>query len=118
MAIARLIICQWRGTGSSERVVAQPTLDEVEAAVGRLDNRNFNDLYLQPAAKDNETYLCVGGGAGRYILAGSVGNERFPTLTDPQRLREPAELVVVGGQEGEYPRNGDFDDQNLAWVDR
>jgi hypothetical protein len=135
VALARLTLCEWRGGRRSDHVVLHPSLADVEAAVRRLDNRAFNDLYLQPSAGDADTYLCVGGGAGSYLLAGSVGNQRFPTLVDPRLPAEPTELLFIGGQEGEYPRNwvhgletaldtarifwtaGGFDETGLSWVD-
>lgn len=105
MTVAQLTVSQWeRGTVRNE-IVANPSWDQVEAAVRRLDNDTFNDLYLQPDADNSETYLCVGGGAGRYVLAGVLAGDRFPTLIDPTRPADPTELIRVGGQEGDYPAN-------------
>ena len=86
-------------------IVAHPTWEQVEAAIRQLDNEAFNDLYLLPDANDSETYLCVGGGGGRYVLAGVLAGDRFPTLIDPNRPAEPTQLIRVGGQEGDYPAN-------------
>jgi hypothetical protein len=100
-----MTLCQWRGARVERDVVTRPTLEQVVAAVQRLDNRAFNDLYLEPDGSADDTWLCVGGGAGRYLLSGSISNERFPTLVDPARQPEPVEALVVGGQEGSYPGN-------------
>ena len=105
MAIARMTLCEWSGASLDSQVVSNPSLDQVEAAIRRLDNKRFNDLYLQPAGADTETWLCVGGGAGQYLLSGALGNQRFPTLVDPTRAAEPAVTLRVGGQEGTYPAN-------------
>jgi hypothetical protein len=59
--------------------VLDPTWDRVEDAIRELDERTHNDLYLHPDASNLETYLAVGGGSGRYLVAGSINNERFPT---------------------------------------
>jgi hypothetical protein len=75
VAVARLTVSKWQGNRVSERVVNGPSLPQVEAALRRLDNRAFNDLYLQPNAADSETYLCVGGAAGRYSCLTRVGTD-------------------------------------------
>jgi hypothetical protein len=116
-------------------VVTRPTLEQVVDAVRRLDNKVFNDLYLEPDGSAGDTWLCVGGGAGRYLLSGAVSDERFPTLVDPARPAEPVEALVVGGQEGSYPGNqvhdlktaleavrafwttGRFEGTSHAWLD-
>jgi hypothetical protein len=105
MAIGLLIICVWKGVHKDETEIRLPSWPEVEAAIRALDNYNLNDVYLQPHETNSETYLAIGGGGGGYIATGSVDNERFPTLVDPQRPSEPKVLLVVGGQEGDYPAN-------------
>ena len=134
MPIARMMVCEWLGVRVNKHTVPTPSLEQVEAAVRRLDNHRFNDLYLEPG-QDEAIWLCVGGGAGRYLLSGAVSHQRFPTLLDPARPVEPAEPLVVGGQEGTYPGNqihdldtalrvvrafwstGRFEDSVLLWVD-
>jgi len=105
MAIGLLTICEWKGAHKDDTEIRLPLWSAVEAAIRALDNCNLNDVYLQPDETNPETYLAIGGGAGRYIATGSVNNERFPTLVDPQRPAEPKVLLVVGGQEGDYPAN-------------
>lgn len=100
-----MILCEWRGPHLDKQVVPHPTLDQIEAAVLRLDNGRFNDLYLEPGAEESGTWLCVGGGSGKYLLSGAEGGQRFATLVDPARPSEPSETLVVGGQTGIYPRN-------------
>ena len=105
MTVARMTVCQWRGTRVDKDVVSRPTLEQVFDAVRRLDNAVFNDLYLEPDGSSGDAWLCVGGGAGRYVLTGSISDERFPTLVDPARAGEPSLALVVGGQKGSYPGN-------------
>jgi hypothetical protein len=135
VSVAQLTVSQWEGGTVRNEIVSNPTWSQVEGAVRQLDNVRFNDLYLQPDAGNSETYLCVGGGGGRYVLAGVLAGDRFPTLVDPRRPAEPAELLRVGGQEGDYPANvvhdldttleavhafwssGSFDGPGLHWQE-
>jgi hypothetical protein len=65
--------------------IDQPQWEAIDAAIRALDNASRNDVYLVPHKTDPETYLCIGGGAGRYIVTGSIRNEEFPTVIDPVR---------------------------------
>jgi hypothetical protein len=130
-----MTMCQWSGATVDSQIVPNPSLDQVEAAIRKLDNERFNDLYLQPVGDDPETWLCVGGGAGRYLLSGALGNQRFPTLVDPTKAADPAVALTVGGQEVTYPANrvhslntaleavrtfwksGRFEDPGLLWIE-
>jgi metal-dependent hydrolase (beta-lactamase superfamily II) len=109
MAIDRLTICDWTGRGKHDTVIDRPTWQDIEAAIGALNNRNLNDLYLQPDGSNPETYLCIGGGAGQYVVSGCVDNEYFPTLVDPQRPSEPRVALVVGGQLSAFPSHSIVD---------
>ena len=103
--LAELRVFEWRGTGRTEQVIARPTLKAVLAAVRALDGVGHNDLYLYPRAASSHPYLCVGGGAGHYLLTGVLPGDRFPTLVDPSRPELPKHALRVGGQEGLYPCN-------------
>ena len=103
MRAFQLTVCEWRGASVSETILEQPSWEAVESAIRALNNRERNDLYLIPSPGDPETYLCIGGGAGRYVVAGSVRNLEFPTVLDESKLAEPPQRLNVGGQEGEYP---------------
>lgn len=136
MTIGRMTLCEWRGARVEKVVVVRPTLDQVMDAVKRLDNGVFNDVYFEPDSAVSDVWLCVGGGAGRYLLSGAVSNERFPTLVDLSRQGKPHEALVVGGQEGSYPGNqvhdlqtaldavrefwstGSFDGVRHTWLER
>jgi hypothetical protein len=103
MSVEVLTVCEWVGGIRRDTETTHPTWSDVEAAIRTLDNDRFNDLYLQPRQNAPETYLCVGGGGGRYVVSGSVENEAFPTVIDPAKADAPQELLVVGGQSGWYP---------------
>jgi hypothetical protein len=103
--LAELRIFEWQGTGRTEQVVARPPLKTVIAAVRALNGAGRNDVYLYPKAGAMNPYLCIGGGAGKYLLTGVLPGDRFPTLIDPSRPELPKEALRVGGQVGLYPRN-------------
>ena len=133
MHIAKLTTCAWVGGSVTCQTIDSPTWQDVEEAVRALNGSERNDLYLQPESDDAETYLCIGGGDGRYVASGCVNNERFPTWQDPGSPAEPQVTLTVGGQPGCYPANwildlpmalhaarsyfeaGDFTDDK--WVD-
>ena len=133
MPIAELRVYEWMGTSRTEQIVARPALKAVLAAVRALDGAAHNDIYLYPKAGSAQHYLCVGGGAGRYLVTGVLPGDRFPTLVDPSRPEVPKEALHVGGQTGLYPRNwihpleialkaveafwntGDFGGEGLTW---
>ena len=104
MSLAELRVFEWRGTGRTEQIITRPSLKAVLAAVRALDGAARNDIYLYPKAGAH-SYLCVGGGAGKYLLTGVLPGDRFPTLVDPARPELPKHPLRIGGQEGLYPRN-------------
>jgi hypothetical protein len=103
--LAELRIFEWRGTNRAEQIVTKPPLKAVLAAVRGLDGAARDDLYLYPRAGAMNPYLCVGGGAGKYLLSGVLSGDRFPTLIDPSRAELPKQALRVGGQVGLYPLN-------------
>ena len=105
MAIELLTVCEWNGPHMDRADILYPTWDQVEDAIRCLDEHDRNDLYLRPSASNPETYLAVGGGAGRYLVTGSIENERFPTVVKDGDGDGGCEILVVGGQSGDYPRN-------------
>ena len=102
MSVELLAVCEWSGPHSRDTLVADPSWTDVETAIRALNGTTHNDIYLYPSAHDTDTYLCIGGGSGRYIVSGSTHGE-FPTLADRRRAGAPQERVVVGGQPGDYP---------------
>src|SRR5690242_18335106 len=80
LPIELLTACEWVGPRVERQEHRDPTWELVEDAIRSLNGRERNDLYLCLAASDPETYLCVGGGDGRYIVSGSARGETFPTV--------------------------------------
>lgn len=119
MSVASLTTCEWESTDVHECVIKNPSWEDVEEAIRSLDSESRNDLYLKPLFATQDTFLGVGGGAGRYIVTGSQNGGRFPTLTDPTCTDEKLVPLRVGGQLGEYPaRHIVAIEQALAAVKR
>jgi hypothetical protein len=83
MAVESLTICEWSTNSRGDEVISHPDWADVEASIRRLDNKTRNDIYLKPLNSTQDTFLGVGGGAGRYIVTGSENGCRFPTLSNP-----------------------------------
>ncbi len=90
----------WRGVANDEWRVSQPTWDDVESALTRLDARTHTLVTIQGPV---EQHLTVGGGAGRYVVCATFDNSEFWNLLGGRSDGEP-ELLNAGGQEGEYPQ--------------
>ena len=105
MPIGRLTTYRWFDRTNASESFDDPSWSAVERAIAALDGGQRNDLYLFPKADDPHTWLCIGGGAGRYLVSGSLASERFPTLVDHTRPGDEEVTVTVGGQGGDYPAN-------------
>jgi hypothetical protein len=106
MAVAQMKVCDWQGASCQEMMIENPTWEQIKMAIQALNNDNLNDLYLHT---DNDTWLCVGGGQGQYLLTGASGDNAFPTLIDQNRQSQPKISLTVGGQTGDYPANAVHD---------
>jgi Immunity protein Imm1 len=105
MPIELLSVCTWSKTDCATANTPQPTWEAVEGAVRALDNGAHNDLYLYPEASVPLTYLCIGGGKGRYVVSASLRGDKFFNVVDPSQPPDGFQSLVVGGQEGDYPTN-------------
>ena len=105
MAIQQLTMSIWSDASCTSKVLHDPKWEQIAEAITSLDGRARDEVYLVPSTLDPETYLCIGGGAGRYIVTGSLHNETFPTLVDRSRAEHPQVELVCGGQAGRYPGN-------------
>lgn len=105
MTIRRLVICDWQANGRRDTVIQSPSWPQIEAAIRSLNNRNLNDLYLEPEGGGEQTFLCIGGGSDHYIASGSVDGQRFPTLANRAADAGSKIDLIVGGQLGDYPAN-------------
>lgn len=85
-----------------EKIIEKPSWEQIEAAIRLLNNQTKNDLYLHGGVN---SWLCVGGGEGQYVLTGTANNDSFPVLVNPQKASTPKLVLIIGGQAGEYSAN-------------
>jgi hypothetical protein len=79
-----------------------PSLEEVEAAIKRLDGKRHTIVTIDGT---DRAHMAVGGGGdGQYIVYASFDNERFFTLKSAERSDSKV-LLLVGGQDGDYPKS-------------
>lgn len=99
-----LTVPRWSisGSGVDEVRTIAPTREAVETAIRRLNNADFNDLYL--ATSDPETFLGVCGGNGRYMVSATIRNERFAQLVNVDDPSDVEEHIMCGGQLSNFPR--------------
>ena len=96
---------RWHGTSYLDGNSQEADWASVGAAIRALDGVALQEVYLSPEAGDPDTWLCVAGRQGSYLLTGSRGGTTFPTYVDLSRSPEPPVELSVGGQEGLYPAN-------------
>jgi hypothetical protein len=103
MALEKLTICRWHSTSRDDVDVSNPSWIDVEKAVRRLDGEQYNDLYLKPFGTDDRTFLCVGGGGGKYVVAGTDAGGRNVAVPAEGVSDDSLVSLLVGGQLGEFP---------------
>lgn len=97
----------------TKTVVSFPSRRQVEQAIGHLDGKQLNDLYLNTS--DTLTYLGVCGGAGRYMVTLTEHHERFAQLLNTQdSSNAQEEQIMCGGQLTRFPRRHLADLQTAA----
>lgn len=125
----KLTVNTWDGPIVHSDETDDPTLAEVEAAIGRLDGDACTEVTL--AEEEPFAYISIGGGPELYLVTGETSDEKILQLTDPEAGDKPVPLVC-GGQLADFPRRdlvnrsqatevasrflaqGDYD-PNLAW---
>lgn len=85
-----------------EKIIENPSWEQIEVAIRSLNNKNKNDLYLHVGVN---SWLCVGGGEGQYVLTGAVNDHSFPVLVNPQKALAQKLVLIIGGQACEYSAN-------------
>jgi hypothetical protein len=88
----------------TEESLANPGWDDVEQRLTRLDEREFNDLYLDRPAE--RRWLSVGGGDGRYhvmLTCEAHTDDEFWLVVTRDDEAEGSGDLVVGGQRGRFP---------------
>ena len=105
---------RWDGALNDEWQVDRASDSDFEEALLRLDAQVYTMLTIWD---EDDAGLTIGGGAGRYVVYATFGNEDFWNL-----LRsEPADGMVLlnaGGQEGDFPANRVVDIEQAAAAGR
>ena len=89
----------WQAGRSNEHKKPQPNQSDIEAAVRRLDSRQYTIVIVEGRG---EAHLAVGGGGGKYVVYATFDNRRFINLLGDTGLMGTEELLI-GGQIGDYP---------------
>ena len=99
----RLEAPRWHPDHADDVVVSNPSPEAVEGAIQRLNNRDYNDIYLMTS--DPDVFLGVCGGNGRYMVTVVWAREdRFGQLVNPQDGSDAQETIMCGGQRTPVPR--------------
>ena len=110
--VTSLTWCKW-GTRCEDFSEVSPSWATAEAALDRLNGREFNDLYFR-LDDGSETYFAVAGGPALFLVFLDIAGERFHEAIDSQAPAHKVELVV-GGQHGTFDRR-DLIDRPSAIV--
>ena len=97
-----MIIDNWHGTSDDKSVIERPSIRQVEAAIRQLDGQRRTMVVLEGKG---DSHLTVGGGKDRFVVYATEDNQSFSTLLDPSRSENEVEMLVAGGQLGDYPSN-------------
>lgn len=90
---------KWVGNRNQGDFIENPDWNQVESAIRELDGASHTLVTL---GADEETYMSIGGGAGKYIVTVTFDNLNFYTLLDLAKSNN-IEKLVVGGQYGNFP---------------
>jgi hypothetical protein len=99
MNASRISGDRWRGMLNDEWHVDQPSWDEAEDAIRRLDASTYTIVMIESIG---EQHLAVGGGAGRYVVYATFDNYDFWNLLGDGGAGGRT-LLNAGGQDGDYP---------------
>jgi len=91
-----LEVCVWQGVGSRSDRLADPSEEDVEAAIRKLDGSTRNDLYLRAPGGQ---WMGVAGGPERVIVTFAGGDEGpfYQAVTSSHEDDEDVQ-IRVGGQ--------------------
>ena len=98
MSLQQLDSDEWEGVLCKELKVPNPTWDEVEAAIRRLDANRYTIACL---VAPDQRHLLIGGGTGQFVMTVGLDEDRHLTAQDENKPSGEVELTV-GGQTGNY----------------
>ena len=102
MYVKRIIEDNWSGVKTADVKYECSSVEQVVAAVRKLNGRNKTSIYL---LADGEKSLTVSGGNdGRYIAFLTIGtDDEFYNLVALTHCKDQMMEVVTGGQKGMHP---------------
>src|SRR5689334_10277951 len=97
--VNRMTIDRWNGTFCTEDEIRAPSITDIDQIIDKLDakSRTLACLYGQDGS-----CLCIGGGAGRYVVYASNKSEFWNLLVNGPEEKGVI-MVNAGGQEGDFP---------------
>jgi hypothetical protein len=94
----KLVADAWVENSCEQTEIDNPTIDQIEVAIDKLDQKQHTIITLQ---MDDEKNLTIGGGNGQYVVYLGDGNESFRSLVKGDDVHLVS--VNAGGQQGDYP---------------
>lgn len=101
---------EWSGVHSKESSLRDATWADIARLIQRLDARKHT---IVTVSADEDNYLMVGGGNGKFVVTVTQGGDRFFDLIRSEPINVSIVRMNVGGQEGEYPAD-QVVDENAA----
>ncbi|MGB3651378.1 MAG: Imm1 family immunity protein [Rivularia sp. (in: cyanobacteria)] len=99
MFVLNLSVEQWIDNFNQEELTKKPTWNQIETDIRELNGKNKTLVTL---GADDETYMSIGGGAGKYVVTATFDNFDFYILVNLLKPDNQIEKLVVGRQEGNY----------------
>ena len=99
MFVSNLSVEQWIDNFNQDELINKPSWNQIETAIRELNGKNKTLVTL---GADEETYMSIGGGAGKYVVTATFDNFDFYILVNLLKPDNQIEKLVVGGQQGNY----------------
>lgn len=102
MYVKRLFYDLLKELPESEKCIKNPTWQQVEMVINKLDGDNVTQITMDNGNEDN--YLCIGGGNHGLcnIFISTNDNEVINTLIKTEFDHTLVHKLVTGGQEGDF----------------
>ena len=92
---------QWNGIVNNGEEIYTSIFSEIERLIKRMDQ----SIYTQVIINQEESYLLIGGGKGKYIVTLVIGNDDdfYTLVNDDENISDNEIDIVTGGQLGSFP---------------
>jgi hypothetical protein len=100
MYVVEMFADSWDGIEQSGTILSNPSWEDVDAAIRKLNGKKFTIVRLQ--GKDEAHMAIVGGAHGRYIVYATFNNEEFFNLVSAEKATGSI-LFFIGGREQDLP---------------